>query len=80
MASPVGTIACLPGASTSGELFGNGGQQVETCGMRALIGRQGQAFAMRQLADVDSDWRAHEIFSAASAKFLAMWSISSTAT
>src|ERR1700761_9269123 len=34
-------------------IVGYRSQQIETCGMRGLVGRQGQAFAMRQDLDVD---------------------------
>src|SRR5215216_4386129 len=59
---------------------GNCGQKVEPGGVRALIGRQRKAFAMRQLVDLDFHGRAHEFCSTVLAIFLAILATSSAAT
>src|SRR5437660_6164222 len=64
------------GRQDQGRVRGNCGQQVEPGGVRALIGRQRETFAMRQLADFDFHGRVHEFCST----FFAIFATSSVAT
>src|SRR5437667_12701222 len=66
----------IPGRQNQRRVRGNRGQQVEPGGISALIGRQREIFAMRQLVDFDFHGRVHEFCST----FFAIFATSSVAT